>query len=149
MNELQKAFTKLDVNGDGKLSNDELLNGFKEIMGEVAAQEEVDRIMKMVDADNNGCIDYSEFVMATLNKKNLLSEGRLKAAFDIFDKDHSGYIDASEIKMVLGKGKNLDEEVWSELIKEVDFNGDGEVSFKEFKKMMQSLMIGNQTGGDD
>ena len=103
----------------------------------------------MVDADNNGCIDYSEFVMATLNKKNLLSEGRLKAAFDIFDKDHSGYIDASEIKMVLGKGKNLDEEVWQELIKEVDFNGDGEVSFKEFKKMMQSLMVGNQTNGDD
>ena len=85
MKELEKAFTKLDVNGDGKLSTEELLNGFKEIMGEVAAEAEVDRIMKMVDTDNNKCIDYSEFVMATLNKKNLLSESRLKAAFEIFD----------------------------------------------------------------
>ena len=145
MKELEKAFTKLDVNGDGKLSTEELLNGFKEIMGEVAAEAEVDRIMKMVDTDNNKCIDYSEFVMATLNKKNLLSESRLKAAFEIFDRDESGYIDANEIKQVLGKGKQLDEKVWAELIREVDINGDGEVSYKEFKKIMQQLLIGENT----
>lgn len=98
MSELQKAFNKLDANGDGKLSQEELLNGFNEIMGELSAVEEVKRIMGMVDTDQNGCIDYSEFVMATLNKKNLLSEERLEAAFKIFDKDNSGYIDANEIK---------------------------------------------------
>lgn len=142
MQELQKAFNRLDANGDGKLSQDELLNGFKDIMGEVAAQEEVNRIMKMVDTDHNGCIDYSEFVMATLNKKSLLSEERLEAAFQIFDKDNNGFIDAQEIKTVLGKGKNLDEDVWEDLIKEVDMNGDGEVSFKEFKKMMHGMLVG-------
>lgn len=86
-------------------------------MGEVEAQEEVNRIMKTVDADQNGWIDYSEFVMATLNKKNLLSAERLETAFKIFDKDNNGYIDVAEIKEVLGKGnKNLTDEVWNELI---------------------------------
>lgn len=75
--------------------------------------------------------------MATLNKKNLLSAERLEAAFKIFDKDNNGFIDVTEIKEVLGKGNsNMTDDVWNELIKEVDLNGDGEVSFKEFQKMM-------------
>jgi len=36
----------------------------------------------------------------------------------------------------------LDEDVWEDLIKEVDMNGDGEVSFKEFKKMMHGMLVG-------
>ena len=144
MEELHKAFAQLDKNSDGKLSKDELLTGFTEIMGAAAAQDEVERIMNTVDTDGNGWIDYSEFVMATLNKKNLLSDERLEAAFRIFDKDNNGFIDASEIRAVLGKGKNLDDNVWEELISEVDINGDGEVSFKEFKKMMQQLIVGGQ-----
>ena len=149
MDELHKAFSSLDKNSDGKLSRDELLTGFTEIMGAAAAQDEVERIMNTVDTDGNGWIDYSEFVMATLNKKNLLSDERLEAAFRIFDKDNNGFIDASEIRAVLGKGKNLDDGVWEELIQEVDINGDGEVSFKEFKKMMQQLIVGGQDDNDE
>ncbi len=42
------------------------------------ADEEVNRIMSNADSDNNGFIDYSEFVAATVNKKKLLSKERLK-----------------------------------------------------------------------
>jgi len=80
------------------LSQEELINGFRDIMGEAAAIAEVNRIMKNVDADQNGHIDYSEFVMATLNKKNLISADRLETAFKIFDKDNNGFIDVNEIK---------------------------------------------------
>ena len=144
MEQLQKAFSSLDKDSDGKLSKEELLIGFTEIMGAAAAEEEVQRIMRLVDIDKNGSIDYSEFVMATLNKKNLLSDERLEAAFKIFDKDNNGYIDIEEIRNVLGKGKNLDDRVWEELINEVDINGDGEVSYKEFKKMMMQLIGGEE-----
>jgi Ca2+-binding EF-hand superfamily protein len=34
-------------------------------------------------------------------------------------------------------GGHISEEVWEKIIKEVDENGDGEVSFDEFKTMMQ------------
>jgi Ca2+-binding EF-hand superfamily protein len=62
-------------------------------MGDAAAENEVGRIMNDVDTDKNGTIDYSgmfqilfqEFVIATLNKKNLLSEDRLETAFKMFD----------------------------------------------------------------
>ena len=78
---------------------------------------------------------------ASLNKKSLLSEERLEAAFKIFDKDNNGFITVDEIRAVLGKGKKFeDESVWSDIIREVDINEDGEVSFKEFKKMMMQLL---------
>lgn len=110
-------------------------------MGEIAAEEEVDRIMKIADADGSGEIDYSEFVVATINKRKLLTDEKLVSAFSLFDKDGSGSISANEIKEVLGVGKNIDEKVWNEIITEVDGNGDGEISFEEFKTMMQKLLI--------
>ena len=121
-------------------------------MGEIAAEQEVDKIMAIADADGSGEIDYSEFVVATINKRKLLSDEKLTSAFKLFDKDGSGSISADEIKEVLGVGKNIDEKIWNEIILEVDGNGDGEISFDEFKTMMQKLLIDdspeeNEQGG--
>eukprot|EP00350_Pseudokeronopsis_sp_OXSARD2_P009022 CAMPEP_0170548118 /NCGR_PEP_ID=MMETSP0211-20121228/6447_1 /TAXON_ID=311385 /ORGANISM="Pseudokeronopsis sp., Strain OXSARD2" /LENGTH=97 /DNA_ID=CAMNT_0010853475 /DNA_START=1132 /DNA_END=1425 /DNA_ORIENTATION=+ len=96
--------------------------------------------MTIADADGSGEIDYSEFVVATMDKKKLLSNEKLETAFNLFDKDKSGSISASEIKDVLGVGKNIDEKVWNDIVMEVDGNGDGEISFSEFKTMMQKLL---------
>ena len=100
----------------------------------------MDRIFRLVDVDNSGEIAFSEFVTATVNRGQLLQEEKLKAAFQIYDKDNSGMISTDEIKEVLGVGKSISEEVWIQILKEVDENGDGEVSFEEFKIMMEKLL---------
>lgn len=110
------------------------------------AEEEVDRIMKYADTDGSGEIDYSEFVVATMDKRKLLSNEKLESAFNLFDKDGSGSISASEVKEVLGVGKNIDEKIWNDIVMEVDGNGDGEISFLEFKIMMQRLLIDERNG---
>jgi len=51
-----------------------------------------------VDADGSGEIDYSEFVVATMNDKALLSSDKLQTAFKMFDKDGGGTISNDEIK---------------------------------------------------
>lgn len=84
--ELQKTFEALDTTKDGRLSREELLDGYTKIMGAVAAELEVERIMNSVDVDKNGTIDYTEFITATMNKDKLLTGERLKNAFDYFDK---------------------------------------------------------------
>ena len=56
------GFINMDKSGDGVLSKDELMEEYLKIMGGSEAKEEVDRIMKEVDSDNNGFIDYSEFL---------------------------------------------------------------------------------------
>lgn len=59
----------------------------------------------------------------------------------MFDKDGSGSISAKEIKEILGQGKKFgNENIWNDIIKEVDTDGNGEISFEEFKAMMSKLL---------
>jgi len=109
--DIDKVFKAMDVNSDGKLSKQEIKNGYLEYFGKSLTDEEIDDMFNKVDADGNGEIDYSEFVVATMNEKNLLSNNKLHTAFKMFDKDGGGSISTDEIKQVLSFGQNLDEAV--------------------------------------
>jgi len=137
---LAKVFREFDKNGDGKLSMDEIKDGYLNHYGKVMSDDDVERMFAAVDTDNSGFIDYSEFVVAAMNEKNLVTNERLAAAFKMFDKDGSGIISSDEIKEVLGFGNDLTAEAVDKIIKEVDKNGDGEISFEEFVTMMKKLV---------
>lgn len=51
--------------------------------------------------------------------------------------------------MMLDHGRMIDERVWKELIQSVDLNGDGEISFAEFQKMMEQLIGKVEPAGKD
>ena len=76
----------------------------------------MEKIFERVDLDGSGYIDYSEWVVATINKKKLLSPEKLKAAFVLFDRDGGGTISALEVKEMLCQGQNIDDEVWEKII---------------------------------
>jgi calcium-dependent protein kinase len=86
------------------LSREELIEGYTKIYGEFA-EDEVDKIMRTADIDGSGEIDYSEWLVATVNKKSLVSDEKLRNAFEFFDKDGSGSISIDELKQVLGVKK--------------------------------------------
>ena len=75
-----------------------------------------------------------------MNKSKVLTKERMKQAFDHFDKNKSGMINLTEIKQLLDQGKHIEDKVWKQLIAEVDINGDGEISYSEFEKMMEQLI---------
>jgi calcium-dependent protein kinase len=137
--DLARVFKAFDTNGDGKLSMDEVKIGYENHYGITMTDEEIERMFRSVDSDNSGFIDYSEFVVAAMNEKQLTSNDKLQAAFNMFDKDGSGVISSDEIKDVLGFGGNLDTKQIDAIIKQVDDNGDGEISFEEFINMMRKM----------
>ena len=142
--QLYSSFKALDTNNDGKLSKKELLEGYKKIyphLSEAEVAAEVDKLFLQADQDGSGEIDYSEWSVAAINKYSILQEEKLKGAFALFDKDQNGSISAQEIKQVLGVGKKFgNESIFDEIIKEVDINGDGVITFEEFKIMMRRFL---------
>ena len=60
--------------------------------------------------------------------------------FDLFDKDKGGSISADEVKDMLCQQKNIDDNVWLEIIKEVDEDGSGELDYLEFVHMMKTMV---------
>ena len=44
-------------------------------------EEDIKKMFRSVDTDNSGFIDYTEFVIASMNEKQLLSSDKLKQAF--------------------------------------------------------------------
>ncbi len=143
--ELEKAFISIDVDMNGKLTKEELMQGFQNIFknrSNVNIKEEVDKIFLKIDVDNSGTIGYGEFISACIDTKVLLEDKYLKFAFSCFDDNNSGYITASELKSVLtGGGKNeISKKVVQDIMKDADVNNDNKVNYEEFKKMMEKLM---------
>ena len=139
--ELKEIFLMIDKDGDGKLSKSELMESLRLSLGNEEAEIEVERIMNQVDSDNSGFIDYTEFLKANLDMRQLFSEENLKVAFEIFDRDGSGKISADEIKKMFQGDKESDENVWVSVIKGIDANGDGEIDLQEFKSLVSLKFV--------
>lgn len=113
----KEIFRALDENGDGKLSKQELIVGYSAIIGEVEAVNTVEKIMSHVDTDNNGFLEYSEFIKAVVDEKSIMTRKNIKLAFEMFDRENRGKISAEGFKQALQGDENVDEEVWENIVK--------------------------------
>jgi calcium-dependent protein kinase len=140
-----RLFNLIDNNGDGVISKEEFCKGLKKFWhkDEQEIEEEVDKIFKKIDADNNDYIEYEEFCRAAIDKSKFLKDDIIKMAFRFFDKDGSGDITMVEIKNFFFKDLSSDkeEEIMKIIVKEVDVNGDGKISFTEFKQVMKEILV--------
>lgn len=149
---LVKDFTEVfkifDKNGDGKISQAEL--GLTLLsLGEKPTAEELDRMVREVDADGDGEIDLKEFIYINtvglggppVNGDDASAAGIRDAihdAFQVFDLDRNGFISADELlKVLTGLGDDeLTLDDCRNMIRSVDKDGDERVDFMEFQQMM-------------
>ena len=137
---LKKLFFELDEKGKGVITKEDLFRGMDECFDHKITKEEVEQIFSNIDYDNNGTISFDEFLKAAIDKKKILTEEKLKAAFALFDMNGDGDIEAKELQEVMGENNDIQGDVWAKMIAEVDLDGNGVIDFEEFKDMMKKLI---------
>ena len=58
----------------------------------------------------------------------------------MLDHDKNGYINKNELKEVFDSKSSKDDDLWEEVIREVDNNRDGSIDFEEFSDVMTRLL---------
>lgn len=141
--ELKKVFDQFDANGDGKISVSELGNVFKS-MGTSYTEAELNRVLDDIDIDRDGYINLEEFGAICRSSS---SAAEIREAFDLYDQNKDGLISSAEIHKVLNRlGMTCSLEDCVRMIGHVDSDGDGNVNFEEFQKMMSSPELLNSKG---
>ena len=137
--EFKEAFSLFDKDGDGTITTKELGTVMRSL-GQNPTEAELADMINEVDADGNGTIDFPEFLTMMARKmKDTDSEEEILEAFKVFDKDGNGFISAAELRHIMTNlGEKLTDEEVDEMLREADIDGDGQINYEEFVKMMMS-----------
>lgn len=100
--ELEHVFQALDTSGDGTLSKEELLEGYRKYYGNDFNESEVEALIQMADMSEDGLISYSEFMMTCVNREKFLTMERLEAVFNELDVDKNQMVSLDELNQFLG-----------------------------------------------
>ncbi|KAJ8568357.1 hypothetical protein K7X08_027890 [Anisodus acutangulus] len=131
--ELESVFTYFDEDGDGKVSPAELRRCMKAVGGELT-MEEAEMAVRLSDSDGDGLLGLEDFTKLMEEERN--KESELIGAFAMYE-EMEGYITPKSLKRMLSRlGKSTSIDICKAMIKRFDLNGDGVLSFDEFKIMM-------------
>mmetsp|Transcript_51607 Transcript_51607/g.102520 ORF Transcript_51607/g.102520 Transcript_51607/m.102520 type:complete len:610 (+) Transcript_51607:41-1870(+) len=157
LRDIYDVFRGLDKNRDGVLSITEVTEGFKTIFGADSQDvQEVAALCEALDSDQSKCIDYTEFCAAGLHQKTFQQDEVLWAAFCSFDSDGSGYIEKTELGELLDIADVRD--AWTpevcqstaqSFMKDHDADGDGKISFDDYKAIMHAAWNYQRSGDCD
>eukprot|EP00116_Pleurobrachia_bachei_P012519 sb/3472781/ len=137
--QMRSFFQKFDVDENGMLDTEELRQLFINF-NVVATAEDISEFLTRVDRDDDGTIDYDEFMtlIEDIMSENYSAEEVIEA-FNLIDEDASGDVTLDEVASALGKADvEIPPEDMKNLLETADINRDGRICFSEFRTLIQS-----------
>jgi calcium-dependent protein kinase len=126
-------FLNLDKNGDGTLSLDEIEEGY-DILG-IPIPANLNELIKNFNDEDEGTINYTEFLAATQDWSNIAQKKELEVTFKIYDIGGDGTLSLEELKQAI---PGIQDSEWADFLSKADSNGDGVISLEELKNYLTS-----------
>ena len=109
MSSYKNAYYAMDINHNGWIEVSEFKKIFKLSKINIS-EEKINHIYNIIDQTKKGGIDYTEFLMAGINKNELITKNNLENAFNYFDANKSEFIEVEDLEETLLKmGKECTE----------------------------------------
>ncbi|KAK6153366.1 hypothetical protein DH2020_013005 [Rehmannia glutinosa] len=131
---IRDMFALMDTDDDGKVTYEELKAGLKKVGSQLAEPE----IKLLMDVMAMVCWTMGS-LSRSIHLQRMENDEHIRRAFMFFDKDGSGYIELDELREALvDESGETDLDVLNDIMREVDTDKDGRISYDEFVAMMKT-----------
>ena len=132
--ELRNVYAEMDKDGSGRVEKAELQAGMLSL-GLPSSDDFVSDVMRNYDLDRDGSISFDEFSRYVRTKERVIIK-----AFSAMDASGQGFLTETEIiRAVNAMGINATAKDARRMIRLLDQNGDGTVSYAEFRRYCTML----------
>jgi len=142
-NKIGQVFKIWNKSGNGRMSKEELKNGLNSLTFIKINEIELNEIFSKLDTEKNKLIGYSNFLAATIDFDQLMSENNIRCIFGLLDaviimKGNKGEIYMANIHNLLKCGaqgsKSKIDEFWRSLGKDMNMK----LNYQEFRSIINT-----------
>ena len=136
-----KLFRYFNLSGNCKLTKAELKKGLYNYRNEEQVNKIVDQLFLLLDGDNNGYIEFEEFLRACVDKKHILTKENIWYAFKFLDNKNENAIDVETLmKPFDAKPNKMLEAVFNKTLNNGDKDHNGKITFDEFEEIILNTL---------
>jgi len=128
---LGEIFSQIDKNGDGFMTMEELDYALSHEKFNEMLQDNLKQLRKDLNVSGEATLNWKDFLAAMMDKTLMMREDKIRMAFDHFKKSDASDLLISDLVDLFGGEAHA-----REIMRDVDTDGDGRISYEEFRVMM-------------
>ncbi|CAG9331896.1 unnamed protein product [Blepharisma stoltei] len=133
---LKLAFQDIDVNKVGFVTAQDIANAMRRC-GYKILSDEISNLIEKIDYLGNGRLNYTQFLIAAVDRKQLIDDECVWSIFKHFDITGNGKIKVEDLKFTLEKaGCFTSNEEINEIIEEFKLRGEDGMDYEKLREIM-------------
>ncbi|KAI6183069.1 EF hand [Aphelenchoides bicaudatus] len=147
LEEYRQLFLMFDTDNSGAIGNDELKKAILSL-GHQATDTEIDQLIREVDENGDGEIDFGEFCHCLHRSRTLQlasNEEFVKQCFAVLDQDQNGVISKNEFLYISKEIGGFSDDLAEKIFQQLDVSSNGYLSAGQFNAICADYMLNDQS----